>query len=259
MPSSDSEASTPCARVTDRDYGQDTITNGGGSGQATIVPSTPSGISLLLAQRRSPPAPFEEPSKEIRKVQQAATFEVAPRDNTPVDQADAESQIQMPVDEETPLLPSTSPAESSRGPSLYYGNRSRSSSPLPRRPWWSWTRRSSPSREELRTGAMGNGYGLLGSTGTGPSSSPCSKKTLGKTQQFREMLVSRVRHVISKEVAVEVGKVALRSIPAVLLGMLLNILDGVSCAYALSSFYALYDLTVSCCLSFRRNDHVSFQ
>lgn len=47
-------------------------------------------------------------------------------------------------------------------------------------------------------------------------------------KQIRGMVASAVQRIASPRIAADVGETALRSIPAVLLGMLLNILDGVS-------------------------------
>ena len=133
-------------------------------------------------------------------------------------------QRRISTDEQAPLLPPRSPSESSRGPSLYYGTRSRSVSPPERRSWWPWSRRKpSPGPTEVHPSAFGNGHGLLAGPGTGSY----GKKKSGKAKW--NALTSGLRRAFSKETAAEVGRTALRSIPAVLLGMLLNILDGVSC------------------------------
>ncbi|KAL5522025.1 hypothetical protein ACEPAF_1881 [Sanghuangporus sanghuang] len=223
--SSDSEAPTPRASSAEPDRNAQSEFSGTGPSPSAPVPSTPSGLSLLLAQQRSPPAtPCSETQKQFGISQtQDSVPEGAPQSES-LRQAETTSRRRMSTEEETPLLPSHSPTESSRGPSLYYGTRSRSVSPE-RRPWWSWTQRKPSAKPtEVCPTAFGNGHGLLADPGSGIF----GKKKHGKPKWIRTAIASSVRRVLSKETAADVGKTALRSIPAVLLGMLLNVLDGVS-------------------------------
>ena len=152
----------------------------------------------------------------------------------------------MPADEETPLLPSSSPSESSRGPSLYYATRSRSGSPA-RRSWWHWTRRRCSAGQgpgEPVSSVFGNGHALI----TAPGGNDLGKIKSGRIRWARTTLASSIRRTFSKQIVAEISKTALRSVPAVLLGMLLNILDGVSCmSFHLISHSSIYftDLIVA--------------
>ncbi|KAL5514025.1 hypothetical protein ACEPAG_2786 [Sanghuangporus baumii] len=223
-PSSDSETSTPRASSAEPDCDAQSEFSGTGPSSSAPVPSTPSGLSLLLAQQRSPPAPPCSETQNQFQIQDSVPEGAPQSESLRQAETTSERQRRMSTDEETPLLPPHSPTESSRGPSLYYGARSRSVSPE-RQPWWSWARKkSSPKPTEAHPTAFGNGHGLL----AGPGSGTFGKKKHGKSKWIRAVIASSVRRVLSKETAVEVGKTALRSIPAVLLGILLNILDGVS-------------------------------
>ncbi|KAH8111674.1 sulfate transporter family-domain-containing protein [Phellopilus nigrolimitatus] len=171
-----------------------------GSTPASPSTPTPSGLSLLLAQkqrRADPPPPPPRPT--------------APEDAPPQTGSESTSRA-VPAapraGERTPLLappaPDTAAPDLERAASASSRSSSRARPPTPAHPrqhWWS------------RTGS--GGAACIKSTGTGAGVDAAPG-------------LAPLASLVSRDAARALGAAALRSVPAVLLGVLLNVLDGVS-------------------------------
>ena len=119
--------------------------------------------------------------------------------------------------EQTPLL-STSPAPSgsSLGPSHYFTTRPSTPTSETNNKWWPWSSGHTLPIHEPHV----NDSISVSKIGKGPSSF---------IRKIRKSIFKNAKERTSKKALEHAAAVIIRSFPAVLLGVLLNILDGLSC------------------------------